>query len=95
LRRKEESRDFQENIKLNSQAQSNFFVVDLEWFLQWKCFIMNDQSEKPLPNSKKRISSNKSIGVLPPGPILNSNLFDKNAKEFKEKNLKKGLKKVN
>jgi hypothetical protein len=55
---------------------------------------MNDLTEKNLSNSKKKISTNKLIGVLPPGPINNTNLFEKNYKELSEKTLKKGLKKV-
>jgi hypothetical protein len=55
---------------------------------------MNDVNEKNLSNSKKKISPNKYIGVLPPGPITNINLFDKNSKEFSEQTLKKGMKKV-
>lgn len=94
LRRKEESKDFQEFIKLNNIFVKQFYVVDLEWFLQWKCFIMNDSTEKILVNSKKKNSSNKSIGVLPPGPVSNVNLFEKNASSFSNVTLKKSLKKV-
>lgn len=94
VRRKEESRDFQEYIKSSLPPNSQFYVVDLEWFLQWKAFVMNDQTEKHLPNSKKKISTNKQIGVLPPGPITNTNLFEKNIKEYTDKTVKKGLKKV-
>jgi hypothetical protein len=107
LRRKEESREFQENLKstnnneeshlqshLQSQIQSqSFYALELEWFFQWKCFVMNDTTEKLLSNSKKKISINKSIGTLPPGPITNINLFEKGVKDYTEKNLKKGLKK--
>jgi len=75
-------------------AENKYFVVNLEWFLQWKCYVINDLSDKYLTNNKKRISSNKQIGVLPPGPIQNICLFDRNVTEFNEKTLKKGLKKV-
>lgn len=96
LRRKEESKDFQDNIKLNLNGPDNrFYVLDLDWFLQWKCYVMNDSTEKYLANTKKKISVNKNVGVLPPGPISNTNLFEKNAKEMNDKTLKKGLKKVN
>lgn len=65
LRRKTESKMFQDYIKetdsLISQGKS-FFVVDIEWFLLWKCFVTNDLSEKNLPVSKKKISINKLIG---------------------------------
>jgi hypothetical protein len=55
---------------------------------------LNDSTDKLLLNSKKKISGNKSIGVLPPGPVTNMSLFEKGVKEFNEKSLKKGLKKV-
>lgn len=55
---------------------------------------MNDITEKFLPNTKKKISENKIIGVLPPGPVTNINLFEKNCKDFNENSIKKGLKKV-
>jgi hypothetical protein len=91
-RRKKESKEFQEHIKVNQSEK--FFALEIEWFLLWKCYVMNDMSEKYVSNTKKKISPNKYIGVLTPGPITNMNLFDKNAKEFNEKTLKKGLKKV-
>lgn len=110
LRRKEESKEFQENIKSNNNindesnvnlqlhsplhsSSQSFYAIELEWFFHWKCFVMNDTSEKLLSNSKKKISTNKSIGVLPPGPITNINLFEKGVKEYSGKNFKKGLKK--
>jgi len=93
-RRKDEGKNFQELFKTNTN-NNKFYVIDIEWFLNWKCFISNDITEKNLPNSKKKISPNKSIGVLPPGPISNFNLFDKNIREYNIKNLKKGMKKVN
>jgi hypothetical protein len=92
-RRKDEGKNFQELFKSNSMI-NKFYVIDIEWFLNWKCFISNDNSEKSLSNTKKKISPNKNIGVLPPGPISNFNLFDKNSKEYNSKNLKKGMKKV-
>lgn len=81
-------------IKNRSNTESKYYVVHIEWFLQWKCYVINDQSEKFFTNNKKRISSSKEIGVLPPGPIQNLNLFDRNVTELTEKTLKRGLKKV-
>jgi hypothetical protein len=92
MRRKCESHEFQENLKVNAKMH-NFYAIDLDWFLQWKSFVLNDLEEKILPNNKKKISPNKHIGVLPPGQITNFYLFEKNAKEFTKNNLKKGLKK--
>ena len=95
LRRKTEAKIFQELIKetdLLIKEGANFYAVDLEWFLLWKCYVTNDSSEKNLTNMKKKFSINKQIGILPPGPISNSNLFFKN-NIFEEKTLRKGLSK--
>ncbi len=70
---------------------SNYYALDLEWFLKWKSFVLNDLNEKILP--KKKILIVKDVGVIEPGQISNRNLFEKNSK-FSLKNLKKGLKKV-
>jgi len=96
LRRRTESKMFQDFIKetevLLLQGRL-FYVVEIEWFLLWKCFVTNDLSEKNLTNNKKKISVNKQIGVLPPGPINNSFLFNKPLKEYSDKTIKKGLSK--
>lgn len=96
VRRKAEGKIFQDLIKENEALKregSLFYVIDLDWFLQWKCYVTNDSTDKNLPNSKKKFSINKEIGVLPPGPISNGNLFYK-ANQFEEKTLRKGLSKV-
>lgn len=96
-RRKLEINDFQvlykkektkSNASLNKLANNKYYILDLEWFLLWKCFVTNDMSDKYISNSKKRISPNKQLGVLPPGPISNINLFEKGT-------LRQGLKKNN
>ena len=69
-------------------------MIETEWFYSWKCYVSNDSTEKNLANNKKKISPNKNIGVLPPGPITNYNLFEKNIKEYNSKNLRKSMKKV-
>ena len=81
-RRKEEAEEFQSLIKQNSQNDnSKYYVVDIEWFLMWKVYVMNDMSEKYLPNNKLKIyTANKNIGVLPPPPINNSILLNRNDK---------------
>ncbi len=81
-------------VKNRSNDEKIYYVIHIEWFLQWKCYVINDLTEKFLVNNKKRISPNKQIGVLPPGPIQNNCLFDKNVTEHNEKSLKRGLKKV-
>lgn len=91
LRKKEECRIFQENLKI--VEEETLYAIDMEWFLLWKCFVTNDKSEKYLPNSKKKISINSSIGVLHPGPINNFSFFEKGLKDYSDRTLKKGLKK--
>lgn len=86
--RRQEEKPFLQLIS-SGQEEEIQYALDSEWFNNWKFFVTNDISEKP----KKRLSQNQRIGVLPPGPISNNSLFDKNAKEFSESNLKKGLKK--
>ena len=79
-RRKEEAEEFQALIKQNSQSDK-YYVIDIEWFLMWKVYVMNDTSEKYLSNNKVKIfTSNKNIGVLPPPPINNSILLNRNDK---------------
>jgi hypothetical protein len=94
LRRKEECMIFQDKLKANFENEEKLYAIETEWFLSWKCFVTNDLSDKFLPNQKKKISSNINIGVLQPGAINNFNLFEKGSREFNEKSLRKGLKKV-
>ena len=94
LRRKIEGKEFKDLVNDRTNANDcNYYAVDLEWFLQWKSFIVNDLNEKLLP--KKKICVIKDVGVIDPGQISNRNLFEKNSKFYVTlKNLKKGLKKV-
>ena len=59
-----------------------WFLISGDWLFQWKCFISNkiSSSGSVTPEMKNRIrfSTNKEIGILPPGPIDNSVLFDRN-----------------
>ncbi len=80
-------------ITKGENLKTNYYALDLQWFLEWKSFVMNDLNEKILPNSKKNISKNKEIGVITPGPVLNGSLFEKKTDSI-DKILRKGLKKV-
>jgi len=95
LKRKAEGKEFTELTQQYSPTDKdidcNFYALDLDWFLKWKSFVLNDLNEKILP--KKKILIVKNVGVIEPGQISNKNLFEKNSK-FTIKNLKKGLKKV-
>ena len=87
IRRKEECKEFHE--KYNSKTSSNKqYLLDIEWFLQWKCFVTNDLTDKHLSNQEKLVSANSQIGVLFPGPIVNHKLLDSS------KNLRKSIKNV-
>ena len=81
LRRKHEWKVYQSLIKKNVNIMNNnsninnlLFAIDSSWFISWKCFILNDLTEKILPNIEKNISENKTIGVLPPLKINNMKL---------------------
>jgi hypothetical protein len=89
-RKKEEAIELQNKFNKNSES-GNYFVVDYNWFLLWKSYITNDIKEEFLPNKYKKISQNKLIGILPPQPIDNLVLLEKDNK--KNIVVKKGLKK--
>ena len=59
-------------------------MISSEWLFQWKCFISNKISNSSAFSQavKDRVnfSTNKEIGVLPPGPICNKDLYE-NIKE--------------
>ena len=50
-----------------------------EWLFLWKCFISNKVSASANAELKSKVnySSNKEIGILPPGPISNQSFFSK------------------
>jgi len=68
------------------------YIISSEWLFKWKCFVQNKISrnaDKKLA-AEVRKSENAAIGILPPGPITNRNLFRE--KETGEEHLiKEGL----
>ena len=82
VRRNHESKVFtslnQRNMEIKKKDKNykefSFYAIDKTWFNKWKAFVMNDLSEKILPNNLKYISDNKKIGVLPPDVIDNSKI---------------------
>ena len=50
--------------------------MDINWFLNWKCYVKNDITEKIIPNSKKNIKFLENFGYFPPSNISNENLFE-------------------
>ncbi len=55
-----------------------WYLISTDWLTQWKAFIFN----KPCKNS--RVSPNKEVGVLPPGPVSNYSLFLKDHQTLKD-----------
>lgn len=51
-----------------------WFIISSNWLFQWKCFISNKISNSGT-HQRIRESLNKSIGILPPGPISNEDLL--------------------
>jgi len=64
MRRNEEIKEFEKMHKIlpSPKEKSKFYCVEMEWYLQWKAFVLNDQSEKNITKNKLRISQNKDIG---------------------------------
>ena len=75
IRRKKEKDLFEFNKKLLSKDISKY-VIDLDWFMKWKSYINNDQSERLI--EKSNLTIDYSLGVLPPFSSINKNLFDIN-----------------
>lgn len=85
-RRKSEIKEFQLLLKKDCDATCNY-ALDIIWFLEWKCFVMNDLSDNYIKNESKRISENTLIGVLYPNYISNARICDKGDNgEYKLKN---------
>ena len=88
-RRKHEIKAFQEFLKAECSNKTTY-ALDINWFLEWKCFVTNDLTEKYIKNTSKKISDNKIIGVLPPNYISNGKICEKgkNNKYTVKSNLK-------
>ena len=63
-RRKHEIKVFKTLSKKDNSKGKYVYAINLEWFLEWKCFVTNDLSDKLIINSKKRISDNNIWVVL-------------------------------
>lgn len=64
----------------SKQIDSLWFIISTQWLIHWKCFLSNKTIAKVDGNDvdfkdQLSISENPNIGVLPPGPISNSDLF--------------------
>ena len=85
MRRKKEKQlildqDLKEEDSQNG-SEKFWFMISGEWLFQWKCFISNKISNSAQSNldllNKVKLSPNKEIGILPPGPICNDDFFVK------------------
>ena len=75
---------------LDCKQEKLWFMISSEWLSQWKSFISNkasslskDQVAAPF-KARLRVSENPRVGILPPGPISNDDLYVKmhDGKEF-------------
>jgi len=53
-------------------------MISSDWLFKWKCFVTNKISKTASHDVIIEIhqSSEKLIGILPPGPITNYTLFE-------------------
>jgi hypothetical protein len=66
---------------LDCKQEKLWFIISSEWLSQWKSFISNKASslskDEVAYKSRLRVSENPKIGILPPGPISNDDLYVK------------------
>lgn len=69
--------DSDEEEKLKAEKQERWYIISSEWLFKWKCFVQNkiSRSAEQRLTQEVRVSPNKQIGILPPGPIQNQSLF--------------------
>ena len=88
-KRREEELNIYEYLMKGNNDKSVICLIDKEWFSLWKSFIKNNafcENEDIIKYAAKSCGG----GILPPGPITNFNLIDKdnNEKIFVKKGLK-------
>ena len=63
----------------DDDSKKHWFMISGDWLFQWKCFISNkiSSSAKVSQEVKNQVqfSTNKEIGILPPGPIYNQDFY--------------------
>ncbi len=66
MRRAEEISEFEKLLKVmpSPKEKCKLYCLEMEWYLQWKAFVMNDQSEKIIIRNRLRISENPEIGKI-------------------------------
>ena len=65
MRRAEEINEFEKMLKITQSPneKQDWYCLEMDWYLQWKAFVTNDQTEKTISKSKVRNSENKEIGI--------------------------------
>ena len=76
---KDQQQESNDRVKPNTGKEGpRMYIISSEWLFKWKCFVLNKISrsaDKKL-SSQVRKSENTQVGILPPGPITNGNLFE-------------------
>ena len=65
---------------MDNESDKLWFMISSNWLNQWKSFVSNKISSSLKAENKAdniRKSENPKIGILPPGPISNDELFVK------------------
>ena len=68
-----------ERLKINEQEDyknqevNYWYAIDAKWIYDWKMFVQNKRNSSVSSFKKSEI---EGIGILDPGPITNSYLFD-------------------
>jgi hypothetical protein len=53
--------NFQKEIE---KDKDRLYIIEINWFLNWKCYVMNDATEKTLSNNKKMLDYVKNLGKI-------------------------------
>lgn len=77
LRRKEEEKQYKRLLEIQSHSPENTkqYLIEMEWFSLWNSYITNSNFTDNDDNLT--ISEIKEIGILPPGPITNYHLVER------------------
>ncbi len=67
-----------------------WYFVSAAWLSEWKMFVLNKAPKEVPP----RLSPNRDIGILPPGPVSNMKLLREGHKDPTAFKIKAGLQKL-
>ena len=60
--------------KKEGEESEDWFVMSAEWLKDWKMFVNNKRSKLAYG---ARVSEQRNVGILEPGPITNHTLLNK------------------